>query len=150
MPSRTRHLATKAREATVLLLRAADSVRVSMNSVVEPFGITGQQYNVLSILRGAGPAGLPTLTIIDRMVEHAPGITRMVDRLTAKKLVVRDRRDKDRRRVHVFLTKQGLEILGALEEPVSQANRAAFETLSRAELVSLCEMLGKCRPEPIP
>jgi hypothetical protein len=53
--------------------------------VVEPHGVTLQQYNVLRILRGAGEGGLPTLEIAQRMIEHAPGITRLLDRLERKR-----------------------------------------------------------------
>jgi DNA-binding MarR family transcriptional regulator len=44
-------------------------------------------HDVLRILRGAGLEGLPTLDIAERMIEEAPGITRLLDRLEGKKLV---------------------------------------------------------------
>src|SRR5687768_11507270 len=84
-------------EAFLAVLRTADVIRRRVGDVVEPHGITPQQYNVLRILRGAGTAGLPTLDIADRMVEQAPGITRMIDRLEAKMLVARERGCDDRR-----------------------------------------------------
>ncbi len=68
---------SRAQEAAIGLLRTADTVRREIASVVEPHGITLQQYNVLRILRGAGALGLPTLEIAARMVEQAPGITRL-------------------------------------------------------------------------
>src|SRR5204863_9342501 len=86
-------------EAVVGLLRSTDRVRRARAGVVEPRGITLQQYNVLRILRGARPRGLPTLEIAARMVEHAPGITRLLDRLEAKTLVRRQRPAGDRRQV---------------------------------------------------
>jgi hypothetical protein len=67
-------------EGVVALLRTAEVVRRSLTVAIAPVGLTLQQYNVLRILRGAGPAGLPTLDVADRMIEHAPGITRMMDR----------------------------------------------------------------------
>ena len=70
-----------ARSAYATLLSAADRVRTSFETVCARFDITGQQYNVLRILRGAEPEGLPTLTIAERVIERTPGITRMVDRL---------------------------------------------------------------------
>ena len=62
-------------------MRAADLVRRRVTCVLEPHDITGQQYNVLRILRGAGAEGLPTLEIAQRMIEQTPGITRLIDRL---------------------------------------------------------------------
>jgi len=83
-----------------MLLRAADKLRTFFETICVPFDITNQQYNVLRILRGAEPEGLPTLTIAERMIERTPGITRMIDRLEAKGLVVREIRPDDRRCVH--------------------------------------------------
>src|SRR5881394_2146497 len=93
------------------LLSTAKKVRTFFEAVCAPFDITGQQYNVLRILRGAEPAGLPTLMIAERMIERTPGITRMVDRLEAKKLVRRDRCESDRRQVLCTITATGLELL---------------------------------------
>ena len=79
---------SKAEEAAVTLMRTADVLRRFIGTVIEPHGITSQQYNVLRILRGAGERGLPTLEIAERMIESTPGITRLIDRLETKKLVV--------------------------------------------------------------
>ncbi|HYY96786.1 MAG TPA: MarR family transcriptional regulator [Pyrinomonadaceae bacterium] len=108
-----------------------------------PFGITAQQYNVLRILRGAEPEGLPTLTIAERMIERTPGITRMIDRLEAKGLVAREVRPHDRRRVYCRITKKGLSLLKQLDEPVEEFNRSAFRTLSDAELRQLVALLER-------
>src|SRR5881275_3603411 len=96
----TRPFVSPAQEATVALLRTADVVNRLVDLVIEREGITGQQYNVLRILRGAGEQGLPTLDIAERMIEETPGITRLIDRLEAKKLVTRERCNVDRRRVY--------------------------------------------------
>src|SRR2546430_16095982 len=94
--------------AYITLLSTADRVRTFFETVCAPFRITGQQYNVLRILRGAEPEGLPTLTIAERMIERTPGITRMIDRLEAKGLVAREVRPHDRRRVYCRITRNGL------------------------------------------
>jgi hypothetical protein len=59
--------------------------------VFDQQGITSQQYNVLPILRGAGLGGFRHWTFAERMIEQAPGITRLLDRLERKKLVRRER-----------------------------------------------------------
>src|SRR5919199_5153950 len=103
-----------ARAAFSTLLSTADKVKTFFETVCAPFRITGQQYNVLRILRGAEPEGLPTLTIAERMIERTPGITRMIDRLEAKGLVVREVRPHDRRCVYCRITKKGLKLLEQL------------------------------------
>src|SRR3954467_12585389 len=76
-----------AHEAVVALMRTADLVRRQMTALIEPHGITMQQFNVLRVLRGAGDEGLPTLEVAERLIEQAPGVTRLLDRLEAKALI---------------------------------------------------------------
>src|SRR5690606_17048474 len=116
-------------ETAVALMRTTDLVKRAILRVVEPRGITLQQYNVLRILRGAGAEGLPTLEIGERMIEQAPGVTRLVDRLESKGLVRRERRSTDRRQVFCLITTEGLELLEQLDEPVRQADREALAGL---------------------
>ena len=134
-----------ARSAYATLLSAADRVRASFEALCAPFDITAQQYNVLRILRGAEPEGLPTLTIAERMIERTPGITRMVDRLEAKGLVAREVRPHDRRRVYCRITKKGLSLLKLLDDPVEEFNSSAFCALSVVELRQLVALLEKTR-----
>ncbi|HYY56149.1 MAG TPA: MarR family transcriptional regulator [Pyrinomonadaceae bacterium] len=136
---------TQTQAAYVTLLSTADRVRTFFETVCAPFDITGQQYNVLRILRGAEPDGLPTLTIAERMIERTPGITRMIDRLEAKGLVARELRPHDRRCVYCRITEKGLNLLKLLDEPAEAANTAAFGALSEAELEQLVALLAKTR-----
>ena len=134
-----------ARMAYVTLLSTADKVRNLFETICAPFDITSQQYNVLRILRGAEPEGLPTLTIAERMIERTPGITRMIDRLEAKGLVEREVRPHDRRCVYCRITTKGLNLLKLLDEPVEEFNHSAFHALSEAELKQLIALLVKTR-----
>ena len=127
------------------LLSTADKIKTLFENVCAPFDMTGQQYNVLRILRGAEPHGLPTLTIADRVIEKTPGITRMIDRLEAKGLVTREIRPHDRRCVYCRITKKGLKLLKLLDEPVEEFNKQAFRGLSTKELEQLVTLLLKAR-----
>lgn len=127
------------------LLRTADHLRRLVSAVVAPRGLTAQQYNVLRILRGAGPQGLPTLEIAERMIEEAPGITRLLDRLEAKALVARQRCPKDRRQVLCTISRPGLVLLEELDEPVREMDEAGLGMLSRSDLESLIRSLDQIR-----
>src|SRR3984893_18833537 len=81
---------SRQKAAVVSILRPANYVRRFSSPVFDQHGVTWQQYNVLRILRGAGLGGLPTLDIAERMIEQAPGITCLLDRLEGKKLVARE------------------------------------------------------------
>lgn len=141
----TRPFASPANEAVVTLLRTADKLRTSLSAVVEPRGITLQQYNVLRILRGAGEAGLPTLEIAARMIEHNPGITRLLDRLEAKKLVRRERCPEDRRRVLCYATALALRTLGSIDAPLERAGARALAGLDRPRVAELVRLLDTIR-----
>ncbi len=132
-------------EALVALFRTTDRIHRLIESVVDPHGITLQQYNVLRILRGAGAEGLPTLTIAERMIERAPGITRLIDRLEARGLVERHRSEEDRRQVVCRISDEGLAVLAALDRPVDDADRRAFEALDASELTRFISLLDRVR-----
>lgn len=134
-----------AQEATLGLLRTADCVRRSFGRVVEPHGITLQQFNVLRILRGAGEAGLPTLEIAARMIEESPGVTRLIDRLEAKGWVRRERCPRDRRQVLCWISQEGLTLLSALDSAISEADEQAVSMLPEADQKHLIRLLDAIR-----
>lgn len=136
---------SKGQEATLALFRTADILRRKSSEVFTDSGITHQQYNVLRILRGAGDDGLPTLSIADRMIERTPGITRLIDRLVAKELVIRERAPGDRRRVQCFISESGLDLLASLDEPVDGNDDRLMGMLSESEKSRLVELLDKIR-----
>lgn len=136
---------SRRQEAFVALLRTADLMRRKVAAVVEPHGITPQQYNILRILRGAGENGLATLAIGERLIEQTPGITRLLDRLAAKKLIRRRRCAEDRRQVLCSITSAGLNLLARLEGPVDRMDREALGGLSGSEVRQLIELLDRIR-----
>ncbi|MGZ4777881.1 MAG: MarR family winged helix-turn-helix transcriptional regulator [Thermoanaerobaculia bacterium] len=132
-------------EAAVALLRTTDLLRRMIGGVVESKGITAQQYNVLRILRGAGDHGLPTLDIAERMIEQTPGITRLIDRLETKDLVLRERCPTDRRQVFCRITRSGLRLLGSLDAPIRAAEERALSVMADRELTSFISLLDRAR-----
>jgi DNA-binding MarR family transcriptional regulator len=132
-------------EAAVGLMRTADVLRRYFDGVLEPFGITASQYNVLRILRGAGEDGLPTLAIAERLIEKTPGITRMLDRLEAKGLIWRERCPEDRRRVTCRLTRAGSDLMDDTAETFNAADDKAMPTLSESERKTLIRLMDAIR-----
>ena len=132
-------------EAMLSLMRTTDLIQRRLAKMLAPSGITQQQYNVLRILRGAGPDGLPTLAIADRMVERTPGVTRLVDRLVAKGWVQRERARDDRRRVDCRISEEGQALLAELEDPVNHFDDELLGMLSTDEQQQLVRMLDRIR-----
>ncbi|HEX6308310.1 MAG TPA: MarR family transcriptional regulator [Longimicrobiales bacterium] len=136
---------TPRQQALVAIFRTADAMRRALATLLEPHGLTGQQYNVLRILRGARPEALPTMEIAERMMEQTPGITRLLDRLDEKGLVMRERCQDDRRQVLCTITPAALSLLEALDRPVSEADEALLGALDDAEVRQLIGLLDRIR-----
>jgi DNA-binding MarR family transcriptional regulator len=142
----TKPFASKQQEGLLALVLAAETVRWRFAQLIESRGeVTAQQYNVLRILRGAGAEGLPTLSIAERMIENAPGITRLVARLEAKGLVARHRSAGDRRQVFCRITPRGLAKLKALDPLMNEIDEDALGSLNENEVATLIRLLNKVR-----
>jgi DNA-binding MarR family transcriptional regulator len=129
-------------EAILNLLVAADSVRDLFDHACVELGITASQYNVLRILRGIHPEGHPRCEIARRMVERAPDVTRLIDRLEKQGLVARDRSESDRRLSISRITPAGLELLDRMEPRLRAVHEHIAGRLSpgdRHELSRICE-----------
>ena len=113
--------------------------------LLKSHGLTGTQYNVLRILRGAGPEGLPCKSVGDRMISHDPDMTRLLDRMEKRGLISRERQKDDRRVIKTRVTPQGLEILKKLDTPVRETHKGQFAHMSVARLKQLVELLEEIR-----
>jgi DNA-binding MarR family transcriptional regulator len=132
-------------EATVALMRTTAMLRRAVSRVIETTGISMAQYNVLRILRGAGSDGLPTLAIRARLIEEAPGITRLVEKLEQARLIRRDRSTPDRRQVVCRITDEGLTLLAGLDEAVDEVERQLLSPLTSADTEQLLALLDRIR-----
>lgn len=133
-------------ETVVALFLTAEAIRWPFTQLLAKNGdITLQQYNVLRILRGAGPEGLPTLEIAERMIDRTPGVTRLLDRLEQKKLVERERSSEDRRLVYCRISREGKDLLARLDGPFDALDDQAFAALSASDLKTLLRLLDRVR-----
>ena len=105
------------------------------------------QYNVLRILRGAQPDGLTTLAIRARLIEEAPGITRLVDKLEQAGLIRRDRSTPDRRQVMCDITDDGMALLARLDDAVDGAERDMLGALTPDDTERLIGLLDGIRAQ---
>lgn len=127
------------------ILRTAGHLRRFYRDLFEKHGVTFQQYNVVRILRGAGPQGLPTLEIAKRMIEETPGITRLLDRLESKQLIRRERPSNNRRKVICCVTQKGLDLLRRMDAPIQDKVKAAARNLRDEEVGELLNSLERIR-----
>lgn len=126
------------------LLRTTDLLGRRVATVLKADDLSGNQYNVLRILRGS-PDGLTCGEIASRMITRDPDITRLLDRLEKRNLISRCRETKDRRMVMARITPDGLKLLGRLDQPVEEAHRKQLGHLGRERLRALTELLHAAR-----
>ncbi len=129
-------------EAMLNLMVASDFVREQIDRVCSAHGLTRGQYNVLRILKGIHPQGHPRCEIAVRMLERAPDVTRLVDRLERQGLAERDRSERDRRHSITRITKKGLALIEELNAEVEELFKQFGVKLTRRdarELSRICE-----------
>ena len=110
-------------EALLSVMVAAAALTERMERVCAEHKITAAQYNVLRILRGVYPEGHARCEIACRMIDRAPDITRLLDRLEARRLVRRTRGKEDQRQTVTYITAKGLKLLDAMQ-PGTEAEAA--------------------------
>jgi DNA-binding MarR family transcriptional regulator len=131
-------------EALLNLIIASNYLHSKLEAVFINFNITLAQFNVLRILKGAHPNGYPRHEIIRRMVEPAPDVTRLIDRLIKEGLVERYNSQEDRRLSLACITKKGINHLNRINPEVDKFifNYSAALTKNEKKILSnICEKL---------
>ncbi|MGB9465098.1 MAG: MarR family transcriptional regulator [Candidatus Acidiferrum sp.] len=129
----------------ISLQKTADSLGLEAEQLLKAHGLTGTQYNVLRILRGAEPDGLACSGIGERMISHDPDMTRLLDRMEKRGVITRARQTHDRRVVKTRITPAGLVLLKSLDQPVRELHTRQFRHMSAARLKTLAELLEEVR-----
>jgi DNA-binding MarR family transcriptional regulator len=132
-------------EAILNLMRTSDTLQRAFHHEIRNWGITTTQYNVLRILRGAQPEGLPCAAIGDRMITAEPDITRLLNRLKVLKLIRQHRDRLDRRVVITQISPAGIELLASMDSLVVKLPKELLGHLSATELADLTRLLERAR-----
>jgi DNA-binding MarR family transcriptional regulator len=138
---------SKEQETFIALARTYEHLTGAFAQLFGAHGLSAAQYNVLRILRGAGPDGVPAQKIAERLITRDPDVTRLVDRLVKTGYVSRSRCESDRRVVWVRLTERGAEVLGALDQPVRDLHKSQLAHMSESSLEQLTDLLVEARRE---
>jgi DNA-binding MarR family transcriptional regulator len=135
-------------EAHLSIQRTAAILEHAFESALKPRGITGTQYNVLRILRGAEPDGLCRNEIGTRLVRQVPDVTRLLDRLEEAKLIARARGGEDRRYVVTRITRPGLKLLEQVQQRIDDIHQEQLGHLDDGQLRKLISLLALVRERP--
>lgn len=129
-------------EAYVALLSTAGALERDFTELLRPYELSGPQYNVLRILRGAGPEGATCGEVGGNLIRHDPDVTRLLDRLEKRGLIARGRDTKDRRIVRTRITGAGLDLLATLDDLIDATHERQLGHLSEADLRGLIATMG--------
>lgn len=129
----------------VNLVYTCNQMEDILATVLKDYEISRQQYNVLRILRGqkGRPANLGTIN--ERMIHKSSNTTRLIDKLIQKEFVNRQVCENNRRKIEVFITEKGLELLKQLDPLIEENNASLVSNLSQQELNTLNKLLDKLR-----
>jgi DNA-binding MarR family transcriptional regulator len=130
-------------EVVLDLLVAANYLHSELEKICGGFKITLAQFNVLRILKGAHPDGYPRGEIIRRMVEPAPDVTRLIDRLIKEGLVERFNIEADRRLSLARITKKGIVLLNRINPEIDKFLLDYPSVLTKSEKEILSSLLEK-------
>ncbi|MBX7151686.1 MarR family transcriptional regulator [bacterium] len=130
-------------KAAINLLVASGFMTQKFDAICAEFDITRGQYNVLRILRGVYPEGHPRSEIIDRMIERAPDVTRLLDRLEKQGLAERTSSSEDARLSVARITKKGMKLLDMMAGSIAELDNYLIQRLNDEELVRLSEICEK-------
>ena len=127
------------------VLYTQNVVAENFNEILKPYDISGEQYNVLRILRGqkGNPANM--CMIQERMLAKTSNTTRLVDKLLLKELVTRKVCPENRRKIEVLITQKGLDVLKELDPKVTQHEESFSKNLNAEEINLLNQLLEKYR-----
>mgnify|MGYP001942379347 CR=1 FL=1 len=111
--------------------------RMTMHTL-KPHGLSGEQYNVLRILRGNKGEPYRLKDIQHRMINRTSNTTRLVEKLRVKNLIQREVSKQSRREVLISITNQGLELLSEIDAGMEDIQARLILALppEKAELLS--------------
>jgi DNA-binding MarR family transcriptional regulator len=129
-------------KAVVNLIFTSNWLQNRQQEFFKTFGITGQQFNILRILKGQYPDSISGTEIKSRMLDRNSDVSRLLDRLAGKNLITKRTCPNDKRASDVLITGQGLTLLSEISKTQKQDHVLA---LSEEEAEALSALLDKAR-----
>lgn len=134
-----------AKKVILNIMYTQNVISDKFNEILKPYDLSGEQYNVLRILRGqkGNPANM--CVIQERMIAKNSNTTRLIDKLLLKDFVTREVCPDNRRKIEVSITQKGLIVLTELDPKVKEHEQLFAANLTQEELEQLNTLLEKYR-----
>lgn len=129
-------------KAVINLIYTSNWLQNKHQEFFKSFGITGQQFNILRILRGQHPKSISGTEIKSRMLDRHSDVSRLLDRLASKNLISKKTCPNDKRASDVLITEEGITLLNEINKS-HKHDQVLF--LTDDEAVTLSDLLDKAR-----
>lgn len=133
------------RNSVISILTSGYQVNDELSSLFKVYGISLPQFNVLRILRGQNGTAANLSTIQERMIHKMSNTTRLIDKLIDKGYVNRFVCEKNRRKIELFITDQGLKLLKSLDRISDNKEKRLLKNLNIKEKEELMRVLSKIK-----
>jgi DNA-binding MarR family transcriptional regulator len=137
-------------ETYAAVITAAEQLQRGLVELLKHEDLSQAQYNVLRVLRGAGPERLTCGEVGGKLIRHDPDVTRLMDRLERRTLIARTRDTGDRRIVRTRITDKGLRTLARLDAPVDALHEQQFGHMDEGQLADLTRLLAEAQARATP
>lgn len=115
------------------VLKAGNAIDARVSCVLKTEGLTHIQFNILRILQGASPDPLSAGQINERLMFTKSDVTRLLDRLENKGLLLRKMCSYNRRKLEIRITQAGSELCNALLPRIEDATAGFYQEVLSAE-----------------
>jgi DNA-binding MarR family transcriptional regulator len=132
-----------AKNTVVGMLKSGNKAEKNLNGTLKPFEISLQQFNVLRILRGRKGKAANLNTVQQRMIHKMSNTSRLIDKLIEKKLVERNICPDNRRKIEIFITKKGQDLLDNLDNKIQMTEAEILKPLSIEDQKILRNLINK-------
>ena len=133
------------RQTVINIFLSNTWIKTDILSVLKPYDLSVEQFNVLRILRGQKGNPLNLQDIQERMVNKMSNTTRLIDKLIKKGYVNRNQCEANRRKIEIYITQDGIEILKTIDPLIDQKEEQITSNLSKTELLELNRLLLKLK-----
>ena len=131
------------KQIIISILETNCKVLEILGQALKPYEISLQQFNVLRILRGQKGVPANLSTVQERMVNRMSNTTRIIDKLIDKNFVQRNICEKNRRKIELLITDEGMSLLKVVDPVVDKAEKQITQALRSDEQENLFELLRK-------
>ena len=131
------------KDTVISILKCGYKVNDELSAMFKTHGISLPQFNVLRILRGRKGEAANLSTIQEQMIHKMSNTTRLIDKLIEGGYVNRFVCKKNRRKIEIFITKKGLELLSSLDLQLDAKEQFLLNNLEDKEKEELMRLLSK-------